>query len=478
VSGSPLDEGLSLAQLLEVEGFLEVCRSFSELYGIGIKVYDTEANKIADVRASTGDHCGYLFTVHPTQVACTNLVNRVRTLPIEANNEIHTIDCFSGLRYKIQPLTYEGSLLGRFIFGPYAPAELSGPPAELKQYRPQLNLDTLAEYLGQIPRASDDTVAKVIEHVSQVFAVIIHSSYRTQVTSNMHIASIQGAFDDLEKTNRSLKLANDKLKELDRLKSNFIATVSHELRTPLTSVIGYSEMLLEGMAGELAPEQREYVNTILEKGESLLNLIGQVLDLSRIESGNVLIQKQEVDPRDLVDLAITDVTPQAARRDIELQIEMSEEVSPIVVDADKVRRVLTNLLANAVKFSQPNGVVRVTADIHDTRPSEARYDIFEPERNRFLRFEVADRGVGIPNDKLEQIFEAFFQVDNTSTREFGGTGLGLSIVRNFVNAHNGRVDVSSTPGSGSIFTVFLPYVADELGDGVDAEILTGQRTAS
>jgi len=117
-------------------------RSFSELFGIGIKVFDAEGNKIADVRASTGDHCGYLFTVHPTQVACTNLVNRIRTVEISATSEPLTIDCFSGLRYRIIPVVYEGSLLGRFIFGPFAPADLREPPAALRQYEPQLSITT------------------------------------------------------------------------------------------------------------------------------------------------------------------------------------------------------------------------------------------------------------------------------------------------------------------------------------------------
>ncbi len=475
MSTSPLDQSISLTELLDVEGFREVCKSFSELYGIGIKVFDIEANKIADVRASTGDHCGYLFTVHPTQVACTNLVNKIRTIALTADSEPLAIDCFSGLRYKILPLVYEGSLLGRFIFGPYAPVELKAPPAQLEQYRPQLDLDTLAGYLKEIPRATEKTADKVIEHVTQILQVIIHGSYRIQMTSKVHIASIQGAFDELEVNSRKLKHANDKLQELDRLKSNFIATVSHELRTPLTSVIGYSEMLLEGMAGELTPEQQEYVTTILEKGENLLSLIGQVLDLSRIESGNVLIQKQDIDPRMVVNTALSDVLPQANKRRIEIVIEVDDAVTNIVVDADKLRRIISNLLANAVKFSSPNSQVKVCLDVDDVRPTDrARFDIFEPERNRNLRLRVIDQGVGIPEEKLERVFDAFYQVDNSSTREFGGTGLGLSIVRNFVQAHEGRVEVTSKANEGSTFTVYLPYDVRGSDNGTSAEVFSQQ----
>jgi len=252
------------------------------------------------------------------------------------------------------------------------------------------------------------------------------------------------------------------LQELDRLKSNFIATVSHELRTPLTSVIGYSEMLLEGMAGGLNDEQREYVGTILEKGESLLSLIGQVLDMARIESGNVLIKKQLIDPRDIFKLCLSDVLPQARKRNLDLEIEVSDKVTPLAVDVDKIRRAVTNLLGNAVKFTPVGGHVLVRADIlEDLPPGERRFDMFEPERNHFLRVRVTDTGVGIPADKLERIFDAFFQVDSSSTREFGGTGLGLAIVRNFVQAHGGKVEVESEPGRGSTFIMKIPYVTEK-----------------
>ncbi len=475
---SVLDESPALAELLDIDGFREVCRTFSELYAIGIKVFDADGHKIADTRASTGEHCGYLFTVHPTQVLCTNLVNAIRTSPLAADSSVQTLDCFSGLRYKIVPLVYEGLLVGRLIFGPYAPTSLTSPPEQLKTYEPQLSLQTLAQYQRQIPRADDATIHKVIDHIGKVLGVIIHASYRAQVTAKLHIASIGAAFEDLERSNQALKTANDKLKDLDRLKSNFIATVSHELRTPLTSVIGYSEMLLEGMAGELTAEQRDYVGTILEKGESLLNLIGQVLDLSRIESGNVLMQKALSDPREVIRLALTDVAPQATKRNLRLVTEVASEVEPIWIDPDKIRRVVTNLLGNAVKFTPPQGTVKIMVDLYAVQPNErGRYDIFEPERNRMLRIQVSDTGIGIPEDKLERVFEAFYQVDNSSTREFGGTGLGLSIVRNFVHAHRGRIELKSKVGVGTTFTVFLPYVTEELGAGVQAELASHARSA-
>jgi two-component system sensor histidine kinase BarA len=472
-----LEDTPALADMVDGEAFRDVCRSFSELFGMGIKIFDADGRKLADVRASTGDHCGYLFSVHPTQVMCTNLVSQIRAMPLEARARVSAVDCFSGLRYKILPIVYDGTMLGRVIFGPYRPPSTVEPPTALRVHEPQgLDLERLGGYLRGVSAASDDAVDKILDNIRNVLDIIVHNSFKMHMTSRVHIASIKGAFGDLERTNRALKSANERLQELDRLKSNFIATVSHELRTPLTSVIGYSEMLLEGLAGNLNREQREYVSTILEKGESLLGLIGQILDLARIESGNVGITRENVDPREVLRLCVSDVTPQARKRALELVTEVAPDVLPIKVDVDKIRRVVTNLLGNAVKFSHTGGRVRIHVDVIEDLPvGAARYDLFEPERNRYLRLQVSDSGIGIPPDKLDRIFEAFFQVDSSSTREFGGTGLGLAIVRNFVQAHGGRVEVQSTVGEGSTFIVKLPYmtgkpieVADVDGLGVSA----------
>lgn len=475
-----LEQKLSLSKLLDVDSFREVCRSFSELYGIGVRIFDSSGTKLVDIRASTSDHCGYLFTVHPTKVMCTNLVNEIRTCELSPLGEAVSHDCFSGLRYKIMPIVHEGTVMGRVIFGPYAPDDLQGPPPSLRIYQENgLDLSRLGQYQRDIPRASEAAVGKVLNNLRNVLDVIIHASYKTHLTSQMHIASITGAFEDLERSNRDLKSANERLQDLDRLKSNFIATVSHELRTPLTSVIGYSEMLLEGMAGELNAEQKSYVTTILEKGESLLSLIGQVLDLSRIESGNVLMRKEPTDPKLFIHHAVSDVAPQAKKRQLDLQVSIADDVTPIVVDSDKIRRVLSNLLSNAVKFTGVGGTVSLTATVALAPPAGSdRFDIFEPERNRYLRISVTDTGVGIPDDKLEQVFDTFYQVDNSATREFGGSGLGLSIARNFVLAHSGRIELQSALGKGTTFTVLLPYCPDTPTSAVGVDGLEKKQAAS
>jgi two-component system, NarL family, sensor histidine kinase BarA len=456
---SAADQPPALAKLIDLDAFREVCRSLSELYGIGVRIFDLEGKKLVDVRVSTADHCGYLFTVHPTKVMCTNLVNEIRTCPVSVNpKELAEFNCFSGLRYKVMPIVHEGEVLGRVIFGPFAPSTLEYPPSKLKVYEPDgLSLETLAGYQRSIPRASEEAVERVLESVRNILDVIIHTGYKSYLTSQMHITSITGAFDDLKSSNKTLQEANQRLQELDRLKSNFIATVSHELRTPLTSVIGYSEMLLEGMAGPISDEQKNYVRTILEKGESLLALIGQVLDLSRIESGNSELRMEPTDPREVIRICVSDVVPQAQKRNLEVKVDVAEDVDVIIVDRDKIRRIITNLLGNAVKFTPAGGKVEVRARITEAPPQAEDYDIFEPERNRYLSVQVEDTGIGIPDDKLGRIFDSFFQVDNSSTREFGGSGLGLSIAKNFATAHKGKLEVKSALGKGSCFTLLLPY---------------------
>ena len=467
--GPGMDKPVELQRLLDVETFREVCRSFNELYGMGIHVLDQRGKNIADVRsASTLEYYSYLFSVHATKVVHTRLVNHIKTLELSDTGETVTIDCFSGLRYKIFPIIHEGSIFGRIIFGPYAPQSLQALPDGLSQFKPELNLETLASHLKKVPRASDQVIAKVLKNIRKVLDVVIYTSYKNYLTSQMHIASMGAAFEDLEKSNKNLKEANLRLKELDRLKSNFIATVSHELRTPLTSIIGYAEMLMDGLAGDLNKDQGAYVGTVLEKSEGLLELIGQVLDLSRIESGNVVLKRELSEPNDMIHKSVSDVLPQARKRSLSIDLSLEKDLPPIYVDKDKIRRVVTNLLGNAVKFSKEGTSILVRARLIENTDEGQAFNVFEPQNNSILEISVTDQGMGIASDELERIFDSFYQVDNTSTREFGGTGLGLAIVRNFMRAHSGDVKVTSEVDVGSTFTISFPYNQEKAGPGAGA----------
>ncbi|MGC4123012.1 MAG: HAMP domain-containing sensor histidine kinase [Myxococcales bacterium] len=254
---------------------------------------------------------------------------------------------------------------------------------------------------------------------------------------------------------------NERLRELDRLKSNFLATVSHELRTPLTSIIGYSEMLVQGMAGPINSEQDEYIRTILEKGESLLHLISSILDLTQIEAGRMRLAFAPTDLGDLCKQAVTAVAPQAQKKGLHLESAVPPKLERASVDRDKLRQCLVNLLANSVKFTPEGGKVTLAV------VPEAPAGVFPAGKRGFLLV-VQDSGIGIPPEERERIFESFYQVDQSSTRQYGGAGLGLAIVKSFVEAHGGRVKVDSEVGKYSRFTLALPYAPEVQETEIDA----------
>jgi signal transduction histidine kinase len=216
--------------------------------------------------------------------------------------------------------------------------------------------------------------------------------------------------------------------------------MSHELRTPLTSVIGYSEMMLEGLGGPLTAEQREYLGIIMEKGENLLQLITSILDISKIEAGRVRLVLSEVDAGQVMRDAVATVLPLARKKGLKVACE-PPRIPRVHADRDKLRQCLVNLCSNAVKFTPAGGQITVSAEaIQGSR----------------IAIHVADTGIGITEEHLERVFDVFYQVDGSSTREYGGAGLGLAIVKSFVEAHGGEVRVGSRPNEGSVFTLVLP----------------------
>ncbi|MEE2758324.1 MAG: HAMP domain-containing sensor histidine kinase [Myxococcota bacterium] len=265
---------------------------------------------------------------------------------------------------------------------------------------------------------------------------------------------LQVANEALETRNAALAANLNRLRELDDLKSQFLATVSHELRTPLTSVMGYSDMLLDGYGGELNVEQAEYVQIIRERGQTLLEMIDNLLKISVIQRGGASIDLEQCALDTLVEDALATLRPTALKRDIHLNQSIEPDLPEIQIDVQKIRQVLLNLIGNAVKFTGAAGQVTValsrtrlpTGDQQGTRRSP-KYGI---------KVSVQDTGKGIERQHLIRIFDAFYQVDNSVTREYGGAGLGLSIAKNFVEAHGGRIEVFSRMGQGSTFSFAIP----------------------
>jgi signal transduction histidine kinase len=252
--------------------------------------------------------------------------------------------------------------------------------------------------------------------------------------------------------NEELSRKNAELTHLDELKSDFMATMSHELRTPLTSIIGYSDMLLSGMTGELNEKQGVFVNSILRGGESLLSLINDILDLTKIESGRLELSRESVDLRAALLGVLPVIKPRAQDKRIRISTFLPTDLPLVSADPGKFNQILLNLLTNGIKYTHDNGSVSVEA-----RPA-----------GDFVEIWVNDTGIGIAKEDQDKVFQRFTQIDSSATRSQGGTGLGLAIVRDLVEMHGGTIRLQSKLGKGSSFVFTMPIAtkpADPLSAG-------------
>ncbi|WP_242344251.1 sensor histidine kinase [Anaeromyxobacter terrae] len=435
-----LQQRLPLGDLLDLRAFGDVCHSFSELYRVGIKVFDEAGNKLVDVRVGNADFCGYIWSKAAGREGCIATVGKAKGEPLPEEPTALVVQCFSGCRYVVQPILYEGDLLGRVVFGPFVPDDLAELPASLTAIAPDFDADLAKGYQQKIRRVSVATAEKILKHFMDLLDVMVFTGHKSLIAAKLHIEAVQESYRELQEKNRELEDSYAKLKELDRLKSNFLATMSHELRTPLTSVIGYSEMMLEGLGGPLTAEQREYLGIIMEKGENLLQLITSILDISKIEAGRVRLVLSDVDATQIMRDAVATVLPLARKKGLKISCEAGA-MPRIQADRDKLRQCLVNLCSNAVKFTPAGGAIKVFA---------------EALAGDRLAIHVADSGIGIAEEHLGKVFDVFYQVDGSSTREYGGAGLGLAIVKSFVEAHGGEVGLRSTAGVGTTFSLVLP----------------------
>jgi signal transduction histidine kinase/CheY-like chemotaxis protein len=231
----------------------------------------------------------------------------------------------------------------------------------------------------------------------------------------------------------------ERLREVDRLKSQFLANMSHELRTPLNSIIGFSRVVLKGIDGPITDRQREDLEAIHNSGQHLLGLINDILDVSKIEAGKMELDFEAVDLQEIINGVMSTAVALVKDKPIELQRSISDALPIITADERRVRQILLNLVSNAAKFTK-EGFVRVGARVQGDE----------------VILSVADSGSGIDEAQQERIFEPFTQMDASTTREHGGTGLGLTISHSFVRLHGGRIWVESALGQGSTFYVALP----------------------
>ncbi len=248
-----------------------------------------------------------------------------------------------------------------------------------------------------------------------------------------------------------LERANKELRKIDEIKSEFVSVASHELRTPLAAIKNAVQLILNGKTGEINENQAKFLSMAERNINRLTNILNNLLDLSRIESGKIDVKFEELDIRIPIEFVLSSLKPHADGKSIRLRAEMSEQLPSVYGDREKVEQVLTNLLGNSIKFTPDGGEVIVSA-----KPLDAL--------QRKLAISVRDSGIGIPNDQLEKIFEKFHQVEGSLHRSVSGTGLGLAITKGLVEANYGTIWVESEVGRGSTFTFTLPMSKGERRD--------------
>jgi len=239
-------------------------------------------------------------------------------------------------------------------------------------------------------------------------------------------------FREIEQKSRELEIASQH-------KSQFLANMSHELRTPLNAILGYTELIADGIYGEVPEKVGEVVDRVQKSGRHLLGLINDVLDLSKIEAGQLELGFNDYSVQDVVHSVISSVEPLAAGKGLRLAVDIAPGLPVVRGDERRIAQVLLNLVGNAIKFTESGSIV-----------------VRAVNSNSMLVISVADTGAGIPEADHQKIFEEFQQVDSSSTRAKGGTGLGLAIAKRIVEMHGGRIWLESAPGKGSTFFFSIP----------------------
>lgn len=314
------------------------------------------------------------------------------------------------------------------------------------------------DLLGVLAVGSLYPMSSQARNILQVIASNLAAAIRNAQTYE-HIQKQANELADYahqqELSNRALRqqkdeltVLNSALEEANRVRSQFLSTMSHELRTPLASIIGFGQMILRSeKRSPLTEKQHSNINRILKNAEHLLGLINDVLDLAKIEAGRMDVNAVEVNLKELIASIVDEMRSIAIERRLALHVAVAEDVPTIETDPRKVHQILLNLVSNALKFTE-KGSVTISATLQTRGGNHNKAEQ--------VAIEVRDTGIGISREKQEHIFDAFYQVDSSNSRNYGGTGLGLSIVRELTTLLGGRVEIQSEPGQGSTFTIVLP----------------------
>jgi PAS domain S-box-containing protein len=263
------------------------------------------------------------------------------------------------------------------------------------------------------------------------------------ITDRKRLEEIRRKSQQLEEENRRIELEeqNKRMQEANRLKSEFVANMSHELRTPLNSIIGFAELMYKGKVGPVSPDHKEYLNDILTSSKHLLQLINDVLDLAKVESGKIEFRPEAVEVGKVVAEVRDILRGLAAEKNTQVETVLSPDIGEVFLDPAKLKQILYNYLSNAIKFTPDKGRVTVTVT---------------PEADNTIRLAVQDTGIGVRPSDMHRLFIEFQQLDAGLAKRYAGTGLGLALTKRIVEAQGGKVDVASTLGQGSTFVAVLP----------------------
>jgi signal transduction histidine kinase len=295
------------------------------------------------------------------------------------------------------------------------------------------------------------TLVPILRRVTVAVEVRNKRLVEQAATLERSLALAHEARTEAESARRALSEQNKRLRELDRLKDEFLSLVSHELRTPLTSIRGYLDLVLEGEAGEINPEQRRFLEAVERNSGRLLRLVGDLLFVAQADAGRLSLERAKVDLAELAAHCVEGAAPAATEKSVSLVL-MAEPVPSLVGDRGRLAQVLDNLVSNALKFTPEGGTVKVRTEAEDGQ----------------VVLEVEDTGIGIPQADQPRLFERFFRSAVAEDQAIPGTGLGLAIVKAIVEAHSGRISISSREDVGTTFRVELPLAA-ERGPGERVE---------
>lgn len=400
---------------------------------------DEQILQVTTTRAKVDGAAQYVAVVHDItgeRVAARERERLYRVAERARSETRATLDAASDVMVLITPQQEVVTVNRRFqeMFGVSADEVLGQRISEME--------DLVASVFGSTSRFAE-LILEAIADPTRQFTEYLHQRwpverelelYSTPVhaTTGEHIGRLY-VFRDVTRE-----------REVDRMKTEFVSLVSHELRTPLTSIKGYVDLILDGEVGDVTPPQRRFLTIVESNASRLVALINDLLDISRIESGKVEINRSVLDLRAMITGVTTSIWPQIEGKEQHLRVALPEVLPGVLGDHDRVTQILTNLLSNAHKYTRAGGTITVSAELLGT----------------MVRIDVQDTGVGMTSDELAQLFTKFYRARNRHTQQVGGTGLGLTITRSLVEMHGGEMFVSSTPDVGSTFSFTLPVRQD------------------